>query len=57
MKNTRVKLKLSKESVRVLSQLELREAADGAAPTNACRPSIRVACTTALSCSGGCDTA
>ena len=57
MTNTRVKLKLSKESVRVLSQLELREAADGAAPTNACRPSIRFACTTALSCGGGCDTA
>ena len=57
MKNTRVKLKLSKESVRVLSQPELREAAGGAAPTNACRPSIRFACTTALSCGGGCDTA
>ncbi len=56
MKKARAKLKLSKESVRIVSQPELQEALGGAA-TDGCRPSVRVACTTALSCGGGCDTA
>jgi len=56
MRKARAKLKLSKESVKVLSQPELQEAVGGV-DTDGCRPSIRFACTTALSCGGGCDTA
>lgn len=61
MKKERAKLKLSKESVRVLAQPELQEAVGGMGPTTTAItcgcPSIRYACTTYLSCGGGCDTA
>jgi hypothetical protein len=62
------KLTFAKESVRVLSAPELKKAAGGTATTWItctdacpdtcdCRPSIQFACTTYLSCGGGCDTA
>jgi hypothetical protein len=61
MKKREKKLSFEKEVLRTLAQPDLRKAVGGTDPTTTwitCTvPSIREACTTYLSCGGGCDTA